>query len=145
MPSPTTTRTADDSLMVWTRAGRIGDLISITVTLDLPEGTHIEPDAASDSFFTPTVMTVEGLADASISYPTPVSMALPHVDLSVPVLRGPVDFTILATAPDSDGDIEGTITFQPCIDGRALAPRTIRWVASTVSTTGYAVLGALAS
>lgn len=145
MPTTTATRTAAESLMIWTRAGRIGDLVSITVTLDLPAGVHIEPDEASDAFFHPTIMTVDGLADVSITYPNPGTMTVPHTDLSVPVLRGPVDFTIVARAPETDGDVVGTILFQPFVDGRALAPRSIEFVASTASTTGYAVLGAFAS
>ena len=143
MPVRTVSRLATESLTIWTRADRVGDLLSVTLTLDLPAGVVIEPDAAADGFFTPTVVTVEGLADATVAYPLPVTVALPYTDLPVPVFGGPTDITIVGRVPESSDDVGGTITFQPTVRGDALSVRTVRWVAPTHGTAAYTVPGAL--
>lgn len=105
---------------------RTGDDVRIRLTLDLPDGTHIEPHQPDDPFLIPTVVTVNGLDDVRIGYPDPVRKDLGWNDLALSVLQGRVEFVV--TGRSRPGTVvTGGITYQPCIGGACLPPRTTVW------------------
>lgn len=102
-----------------------GDACRITLTVDLPAGVHIEPHEPDDPFLIPTVVTVNGLADPTVTYPRPVRKDLGWNDVSLQVLEGRLEFVVTGT-PTSDA-VWGGISYQPCVGGACLPPRTALW------------------
>lgn len=108
---------------------RHGDQVHIVLTLALPEGTHIEPHEPDDPFMIPTVLTVHGLDEVEVKYPTPVRKDLGWHDLSLNVLAGHLRFEITGRLVPDTTVITGGLTYQPCIGGACLPSRTTVWSA----------------
>lgn len=103
-----------------------GEEVHILLSLDLPEGTHIEPHEPDDPFLIPTVVTVNGLDEVAIEYPTPVKKDLGWNGIALDVLEGQLTFVITGKArPDTA--VNGGLTYQPCVGGACLPPRTTVW------------------
>lgn len=134
-----------DVFHVRTAAERSGDDVRLAVTVTLPDGVHIEPHRPADPYLIPTVLDVEGLEDVSIEYPSPVVKDLGWKGLTLGVLQGAVPFVITGRVPTATTHLNGTLTYQPCIGGACLPPRTVAWAAPTTGTTEYSVLHALAA
>lgn len=103
-----------------------GQDIHIVLRLDLPEGTHIEPHEPDDPFLIPTVVTVNGLDEVAIGYPTPVKKDLGWNGVALDVLEGQLTFVVTGKARP-DATVSGGLTYQPCIGGACLPPRTTVW------------------
>ncbi|MFP5331944.1 MAG: hypothetical protein ACLGHX_06270 [Acidimicrobiia bacterium] len=103
-----------------------GEYIHIALRLDLPDGVHIEPHEPDDPFMIPTVVTVHGLDEVAIGYPTPVEKHLGWNDLSLNVLQGRLTFVIIGR-PRPNTTVTGGLTYQPCVGGACLPPRTTVW------------------
>lgn len=134
-----------EALVIHTNAIRTGDQVRLTLTVDLPAGVHIEPHRPMDPYLIPTVLEVEDLAEPAVEYPAPTTKDLGWNDLALTVLEGTVTFVVSGRVHDRSERIHGTLSFQPCIGGACLPPRTVRWVSPLSGQTAYSVLGALAS
>jgi hypothetical protein len=102
------------------------DETRIVLTVDLPDGTHIEPHQPQDPFLIPTVVTVHGLEDVTITYPEPVLVDLGWNDIELTVLTGHLEFQIVGHRTQGQ-PITGGVTYQPCVGGACLPPRTSVW------------------
>ena len=129
---------------VRTHAVTVGGATRLTLTIDLPPGTHIEPHRPAEPNLVPTVLEVEGLDGAAVDYPEPVVKDLGWDGLTLTVLEGAVDIVVTARIPDTTRRIRGTLRYQPCVGGACLPPRTVPWEAPVTGGTAYSVLGALA-
>jgi DsbC/DsbD-like thiol-disulfide interchange protein len=121
------------------------DRVRITLRVTLPDGVHIEPHRPTDPYLIPTVLDVDGADDAAIAYPTPVVTDLGWKGVTLTVLRGALEFVVTCRVPAGAPRVTGTFTFQPCIGGACLPPRTVAWEAPTSGSTEYSVLHALAA
>ena len=121
-----------------TAVDRIDDVVRIVLTVDLPEGTHIEPHEPTDPFLIPTVVTVNGLEDPTVEYPTPVEKDLGFHDTVLTVLAGQLRFAITGRVQTDIHQVGGGLTYQPCIGGACLPPRTTIWTVSPETTTTFA-------
>jgi hypothetical protein len=130
---------------VRTDASLVGDKVEIALTVDLPIGVHIEPNQPAEPYLIPTVLAVEELRDVTVEYPPPVIKELGWNGVTLSVLEGSLTFLILGRVRPGSGRVSGTLSYQPCIGGACLPPRTVRWDAPTSGTSAYSVLGALAA
>lgn len=136
--------TRHHALEVRAHARRDGDRVALALTVDLPDGVHIEPHEPADPYLIPTVVTVDGLDDVEVAYPEPTVKDLGWAGATLTVLQGRIVFEVTGRFGDLDR-ISGTLRYQPCIGGACLPPRTIAWEAPTVGATAYSVLHALAA
>jgi len=134
-----------DAFVVRTNATSVGDEIELTLTVDLPSGVHVEPNQPAEPYLIPTVLQVEELQDVTVEYPPPVIKELGWKDLTLTVLEGSLTFIIQGRVQPGTAHVSGTLSYQPCIGGACLPPRTIRWNAPMAGTSTYSVLGALAA
>ena len=133
-----------EAFVVRTDAVPLGDAVRLTLTVELPPRTHIEPHRPAEPFLVPTMLFVDDLDDVNVDYPEPVVRELGWDGLTLTVLEGAVDFVVTARVPDSLRRIRGTLRYQPCVGGACLPPRTVPWEAPVTGGTAYSVLGALA-
>lgn len=133
-----------EALTIRTESEQTGDLVQLTLTVDLPPGVHIEPHQPTDPYLIPTVLDVDGLSDVTVQYPPPTIKALGWNDATLTVLEGTVEFTVTGRVPADTNWISGTLHYQPCVGGACLPPRTTRWQSPARGSTAYSVLHALA-
>ncbi|HEX6339370.1 MAG TPA: protein-disulfide reductase DsbD domain-containing protein [Jiangellaceae bacterium] len=133
------------ALTIRADAEQSADLISLTLTVDLPPEVHLEPHQPSEPYLIPTVLDVDGLRDVKVDYPTPTVKDLGWQDITLTVLEGTLQFGVTGRASAGLERISGTLHYQPCVGGACLPPRTIRWHSPVSGTTAYSVLNALAA
>lgn len=138
-----TTLREREALIVRTGADRAGDDIRVTLTLDLPEGAHIEPHVPAEPNLIPTILEVAGLTEVTIEYPEPVVQDLGWRGLTLTVLQGSVSFVVSGRAVPGCDELTGTLHFQPCVGGACLPPRTVVLQAPLTGSSVYSVLDAL--
>jgi hypothetical protein len=131
------------ALTIRTEGEQSGDLVRLTLTVDLPTGVHIEPHQPTEPYLIPTVLDVEGLSDVTVGYPVPTVKDLGWNGVTLTVLEGTLEFVVTGRVPAGTNRIGGTLYFQPCIGGACLPPRTTRWESPVRGTTAYSVLRAL--
>lgn len=134
-----------EAIVVSAVATLLGDAVEVTLTVDLPEGAHIEPHQPAEPYLIPTVLDVEDLEDVSVEYPSPVVKDLGWKDLRLTVLEGRLTFRVRGRVKVGADRVVGTLSFQPCVGGACLPPRTVRWESPLTGTTAYSLLGALAA
>ncbi len=134
-----------EAFVIRTAAQRHDDHARVTLTVDLPDGVHIEPHQPPEPYLIPTVVDVDGTIDVTVEYPEPVVKDLGWQDARLIVLEGTVQFVISGRVPDEQDRLSGTLRYQPCIGGACLPPRTVQWSAPLTGTTTYSVLHALAA
>jgi uncharacterized protein len=103
------------------------DVATIVLTVDVPDGAHIEPHQPADPFLIPTVVTVGGLDDVTVDYPAPVEKDLGWHDTVLSILEGRLEFTVKGQIPPHTSVVSGGISYQPCLGGACLPPRTALW------------------
>ena len=133
------------ALTIRTDAERSGDLVRLTLTVDLPAGVHIEPHEPAEPYLIPTVVEVDGLSDVTIGYPAPTIKDLGWKGVTLTVLEGTLEFVMTGRVQAGSDWISGTLHYQPCVGGACLPPRTTRWQSPVSGTTAYSVLHALAA
>jgi DsbC/DsbD-like thiol-disulfide interchange protein len=136
--------TEREAMVIRTHAELFGDEVRVTLTVDLPAGVHIEPHQPTEPNLVPTVLEVEGLSDVTVTYPTPVIKDLGWKDLSLTVFQGTLEFIVQGRVQQESKQITGTLSYQPCVGGACLPPRTVPWASPTVGTSAYSVVHALA-
>jgi hypothetical protein len=136
---------AREAFVVRTQAVMSGDTVALALTVDLPPGVHIEPHQPPEPYLIPTVLDVEGLEEVEVAYPSPVAKDLGWKDLTLTVLEGTITFVVHGRVRDGEGRVRGTLSYQPCVGGACLPPRTIRWESPVHGSTTYSVLRATAA
>lgn len=104
-----------------------GDRAHIVLHVEIPDNVHIEPHLPADPFLIPTVVTVNGLEDVEIVYPDPVLKDLGWNDTALSILEGAVKFTVTGRIPSGTTSVAGGLSYQPCLGGACLPPRTAVW------------------
>jgi hypothetical protein len=132
-----------EAFVVRTDATLVGDKVELVLTVDLPTGVHIEPNQPAEPYLIPTVLAVEEVRDVTVEYPPPVIKELGWNGVTLSVLEGRLTFLILGRVRRGIRRVSGTLSYQPCVGGACLPPRTVRWEAPTSGTSHYSVLGAL--
>jgi hypothetical protein len=132
-----------EAFVVRTDATLVGDKVELVLTVDLPTGVHIEPNQPAEPYLIPTVLAVEEVRDVTVEYPPPVIKELGWNGVTLSVLEGRLTFLILGRVRRGTRRVSGTLSYQPCVGGACLPPRTVRWEAPTSGTSHYSVLGAL--
>ncbi len=96
---------------------------TLTVTLRLAPGWHVNANKPLEDFFIPTELSVDGAAPASVSYPPAVRRSLGFHDKALALYEGTVALTASlgekATAP-----VRATLRLQACSDEICLEPET---------------------
>jgi uncharacterized protein len=132
-----------EAFVVQTEADRHGDTVRVILTVELPEGVHIEPHVPTEPTLIPTVLEVAGLSEVAVEYPEPVVKDLDWRGLTLTVLQGSLRFLVSGRLQPGVDAVTGTLRFQPCIGGACLPPRTVALQAPLAGTSAYSVLGAL--
>jgi len=132
-----------EAFVVRTEADRAGDAVRVILTVELPEGVHIEPHVPTEPTLIPTVLEVAGLTRVAVEYPEPVVKDLDWRGLTLIVLEGSLRFVVSGRAHPGGDDMTGTLRFQPCIGGACLPPRTVALQAPLTGSSVYSVLDAL--
>ena len=126
--------TAPGSIFLDALARRRGRSVEVTLTAQLPSGTHIEPHIPSEPTLIPTVVEVEGLEEATVEYPEPVRKDLGFKGMSLSVYAGTVRFVIRGKVAVGIEIVRGTVRYQPCVGGACLPPRSLTWEAKLEGT-----------
>lgn len=134
-----------DAFVVRTQAELSGDMIEVALTLDLPPGVHIEPNQPAEPYLIPTVLDIENLAEVTVVYPSPVIKDLGWRGVALTVLEGSVTFVVRGRVLAGMDRIRGTLSYQPCVGGACLPPRTVPWESPMAGATTYSILGAAAA
>jgi len=134
---------SSQALTICTEAEQSGDLVRLTLTVDLPAGVHIEPHQPTEPYLIPTVLEADGLSNVTVDYPEPTVKDLGRRDVTLTVLEGTLKFVVTGRVPAGTNRISGTLYYQPCVGGACLPPRTTRWHSPVSGTTAYSVLRAL--
>lgn len=133
-----------EAITVATDARRDGDRVRLALRVTLPEGVHVEPHEPPEPFLIPTVVGIDGDPGAHVEYPMATTKDLGWNDVALTVLEGTLEFVITGRVPAGARDVTGWLSFQPCVGGACLPPRTVRWQAPAHGATSYSLLGALA-
>lgn len=131
------------TFVVRTEAERRDDHARIVLTVELPDGVHIEPHQPAEPYLIPTVVEVDAVADVAIEYPTPVVKDLGWQDATLVVLEGSLTFVISGRVPADADRVSGTLRCQPCMGGACLPPRSVVWSAPLSGGTSHSMLHAL--
>lgn len=136
----------EHAIPVRAAARRTGDRVELTLTVMLPEGVHVEPHQPTEPSLIPTVLDVEDLDEVSITYPRPVVKDLGWNGVTLTVLEGTLTFVVTGRVPKAGlSRLVGTLTFQPCVGGACLPPRTVVWEAPLGGVVEYSLLHGLAA
>ena len=121
--------TAPGSILLDAVARRRGRSAEVTLTAEIPPGTHIEAHLPSEPFLIPTVVEVEGLEEAAVDYPEPVRKDLGFSGIALSVYEGTVRFVVRGEVAPGVEVVRGTVSYQPCVGGACLPPRASTWEA----------------
>jgi len=110
---------------------RRGRSVEVTLTAQIPAGTHIEPHVPTEPTLIPTEVEVEveGLEAAAVDYPEPVRKDLGFRGMALSVYEGTVRFVIRGEVAAGVEVVRGTVSYQPCVGGACLPPRSSTWEA----------------
>lgn len=121
--------TAPGAIMLDAAARRRGRSVEVTLTAHIPSGSHIEPHIPPWPNLIPTVVEVDGLQDAAVDYPEPVRKDLGFAEMALAVYEGTVRFVIRGEMTAGVETVRGTVSYQPCVGGACLPPRSSAWEA----------------
>jgi hypothetical protein len=99
----------------------------VLLRLEIPSNMHIEAHDPPEPFLIPTVAEVDGLTDVEAEYPAPrrKDIGLPGSELLV--YDGRIDIRLRGRPTGPVETIYGRVTYQPCVGGACLPPRTDVW------------------
>lgn len=99
----------------------------VLLRLEIPNNMHIEAHEPPEPFLIPTVAEVDGLTDVEAEYPVPrrKDIGLPGAELLVYV--GRIDIRLRGRPTGPLETLHGRVTYQPCVGGACLPPRTDAW------------------
>ena len=113
-----------------------GSTTRLAVTVELPEGLHVQSDAPRDPSLIPTVLTVEpppGVTVRHLLYPTPSDFVQEGQPQPLAVFEHAfvtgAEVVIAEDAPAGDLVVPGRLRYQACDDRVCFAPQTaaIEW------------------
>lgn len=134
-----------EAFVVHTEAESFAGTVEVILTVDLPEGVHIEPHEPPEPYLVPTVLEADGLDEVEVVYPKPVIKDLGWNDVTLTVLEGSLTFRVRGRMASGTDRVRGTLSYQPCVGGACLPARSIRWESPVEGTTAYSVLRAVAA
>ena len=100
----------------------------LTITLDVPDGCHIQAHAPRDPFLIPTVLEIDAVGDVNVGppvYPAPVVERFEWTPVELDVYRGRVDIEVPIDAGVLAADritITGRLLYQACTSTACLPP-----------------------
>lgn len=108
-----------------------GRTVRATVTMDIPNGLHVQSSKPLDKFLVATKLDVEapsGMKVGPISYPRALMRKLKFSKGNVAVYEGKAMIRFPVTVPanygGSSGEIKGKLRFQACNDESCFPPVT---------------------
>jgi thiol:disulfide interchange protein DsbD len=108
-----------------------GRSVRATVTMDIPNGLHVQSSKPLDKFLVATKLDVEtpsGMSVGPISYPRPLMRKLKFSKGNVAVYEGKAmirfNVTVPANYSGGSGEIKGKLRFQACNDESCFPPVT---------------------
>ena len=108
-----------------------GRIVRATVTMDIPNGLHVQSSKPLDKFLVATKLDVEtpsGMSVGPISYPRPLMRKLKFSKGNVAVYEGKAmirfNVTVPANYSGGSGEIKGKLRFQACNDEACFPPVT---------------------
>ena len=108
-----------------------GRSVRATVTMDIPNGLHVQSSKPLDKFLVATKLDVEtpsGMSVGPISYPRPLMRKLKFSKGNVAVYEGKAmirfNVTVPANYSGGSGEIKGKLRFQACNDDSCFPPIT---------------------
>jgi hypothetical protein len=108
-----------------------GRAVQATVTMEIPQGLHVQSNKPLDKFLVATKLDVEtppGMKVGPITYPRAVLRSLKFSKGKVAVFEGTTIIRFNVTVPASysggSGDIKGKLRFQACNDDACFPPVT---------------------
>ena len=108
-----------------------GRIVRATVTMDIPNGLHVQSSKPLDKFLVATKLDVEtpsGMSVGPISYPRPLMRKLKFSKGNVAVYEGKAmirfNVTVPANYSGGSGEIKGKLRFQACNDESCFPPVT---------------------
>ena len=108
-----------------------GRSVRATVTMDIPNGLHVQSSKPLDKFLVATKLDVEtpsGMNVGPISYPRPLMRKLKFSKGNVAVYEGKAmirfNITVPANYSGGSGEIKGKLRFQACNDESCFPPVT---------------------
>ncbi len=110
----------------------------VLLRVEIPDNVHIEAHEPPEPFLIPTVAEVDGLTDVEAEYPAPrrKNIGLPGAELIVYYGRIEIRLRGRPTVPLQA--LRGRITYQPCVGGACLPPRTDDWTVDLNHAVGLA-------
>ena len=108
-----------------------GRVVRATVTIDIPNGLHVQSNRPLDKYLVATKLDVEtpsGMQAGPVSYPRAVMRKLKFSKSNVAVYEGRAVLRFNVTVPanynGSSGEIKGKLRFQACNDESCFPPVT---------------------
>ena len=100
----------------------------LTITLDIPDGCHIQSHAPRERFLIPTVLEVDAVGDVNVGppvYPAPVVERFEWTPVELDVYRGRVDIEVpmeVGALAAGGTTITGRLRYQACTSTACLPP-----------------------
>lgn len=124
-------KTAPEIKMDWVpRRLRRGERVRLKITLEIPEGIHIQAHEPAEELLIPTRITLkeaEGLAMEEPVYPEPDELPVSWSEVTLLTYEGKIDILVpIQVAKDArpgGREVEGKLSFQGCTPGACLPPR----------------------
>ncbi len=108
---------------------RRGELITLRIALDIPEGYHIQAHKPAEELMIPTSIGFEGAKDITIGepdYPEPQVMPVAWSEVKLLTYEGMIDITVsIQIAKDAKPgvrEIGGKLKYQSCTANACLPP-----------------------
>ena len=100
-----------EAFVIRTETEHHDDGARVLLTVDLPDGVHIEPHEPAEPHLIPTVLEVDDADEVTVDYPEPVVKDLGWHDATLAVLEGTVRFTISGRVPADADRMSGTLRY----------------------------------
>lgn len=108
-----------------------GGIVKATVTMEIPQGLHVQSSKPLDKFLVATKLDVEtpaGMKVGPVSYPRAVMRSLKFSKSAISVYEGKAvirfNVTVPANYSGGSGEIKGKLRFQACNDDACFPPIT---------------------
>jgi hypothetical protein len=102
-------------------------LAEVVLGVDIPSNVHIEANEPPEPFLIPTVAEVDGLADVEAEYPPPRRKDIGLPGAALLVYDGRIEILLRGRPTAPLETLRGRLTYQPCVGGACLPPRTDTW------------------
>lgn len=104
-----------------------GQRVDIDLIVEMPPRMHIEAHEPAEPFLIPTVAEVDGLEGLDVRYPPPRRKDIGVGGAHLLVYEGAVEIKMSGVLASARKSLNGRLSYQPCIGGACLPPRTEDW------------------